>query len=586
MRGSDQLKQGKLDVAQRAFREALEIDPKNPKVLALLGLTYFRGNQFAEAQGVYETLVECAPTDASHRLNLGLVYLKLGDGPHAIDALEASRSLDPSQGRAVSYLGLAYARAGRYVEAYRSFLMAGQNELATEIEINLTASERDQIQSQLGRTPTGAPPPAPVPAAPDAAEPRKTAHTVSRTASSPIPGQRARTISEDDLTAKAEAAVRSAAAPSPELSSPEITIVPPAPPAPQPSLTESQQFVIPKIDTAVPQVLAPGHSMVSMAVAAAAPSTPAPMLTSAGGTPPQPLSELATQQLVRPDDGDAPFEIAPGGALVMRVNERVMTRLDGVHITSGDLAYEPATRRSRGHQTEERFDYGQSPLFNVTGTGYLIAAPTTTGTFNAVVLDDDILYLREDLVFAFEGTLRWENGNVPGLRDKLPVVQFRGDGALVLRTKRPLVRVKLPTNGVVLVDAERIAGWIGRVIPRAVVPAADGPLGTMCVECTGEGIVLVEPAPPPSPITAEARAPATITASATPSPVPAKAQPPRPPPAAPAHAEVDLDAEDSAIDVDADTVLPTMGVRGGLPGGAELEDTGAAEAAIDRLDEI
>jgi hypothetical protein len=34
------------------------------------------------------------------------------------------------------------------------------------------------------------------------------------------------------------------------------------------------------------------------------------------------------------------------------------------------------------------------------------------------------------------------------------------------------------------------------VIPRAVVPPPGGPLGAMCIECTGEGIVLVEPAPP------------------------------------------------------------------------------------------
>jgi len=98
-------------------------------------------------------------------------------------------------------------------------------------------------------------------------------------------------------------------------------------------------------------------------------------------------------------------------------------------------------------------------------------------------------------VFAFEASLRWENGNVPGLRGKLPVVQFRGNGAVALRLARPLVRVKLPAQGVVFIDAERLAGWIGRVIPRAVVPPPGGPLGAMCVECTGEGIVLIEPAP-------------------------------------------------------------------------------------------
>src|SRR5689334_14881954 len=152
-------------------------------------------------------------------------------------------------------------------------------------------------------------------------------------------------------------------------------------------------------------------------------------------------------------------------------------------------------RRSRGHNTYEAFDYRDAPLHAVSGRGYLIAVPGKHA-FSAVTHDDDILYLREDLVFAFESSLRWENGNVPGLRGRLPVVQFRGDGALALRLERPLVRVKLPQQGVVFVDAERLAGWIGRVIPRAVVPPTGGPMGTMCVECTGEGVVLVEPAPP------------------------------------------------------------------------------------------
>ncbi|HEX7704739.1 MAG TPA: tetratricopeptide repeat protein, partial [Kofleriaceae bacterium] len=152
VRGSELLKAGKLEEAQKAFRAALLLDGDNPRVLALLGLAHFRGNQFEQARAIYEDLVERAPTDASHRLNLGLVYLKLGDGAKAINSLEASRALDPSQGRAVSYLGLAYARAGRYAEAYRSFLLAGQNELASEIESNLTTAERDGIHSQLQRS--------------------------------------------------------------------------------------------------------------------------------------------------------------------------------------------------------------------------------------------------------------------------------------------------------------------------------------------------------------------------------------------------------------------------------------------------
>jgi hypothetical protein len=258
-------------------------------------------------------------------------------------------------------------------------------------------------------------------------------------------------------------------------------------------ITDSTQFVMPRAEPIAPAQGLTGPSMISHAVASATPSGVIRVRPRSGGAPPLPLSDLATHDLIRPDDGDEVFEIGPSGALVVRVTERVLTRLDGVHITGGDLSYELATRRSRGHHTDEPFDHGGSQLHAITGRGYLIAVPGTHA-FAAVSLDDDILYLREDLVFAFEASLRWENGNVPGLRGKLPVVQFRGDGAVALRLARPLVRVKLPAQGVVFVDAERLAGWIGRVIPRAVVPPPGGPLGAMCVECTGEGIVLIEPA--------------------------------------------------------------------------------------------
>ncbi|HEU0032290.1 MAG TPA: tetratricopeptide repeat protein [Kofleriaceae bacterium] len=608
VRGSEMLKQGKLDQAQRVFRAALEIEPDNTKVLALLGLTYFRGNEFAAARSIYEELVRRSPTDASHRLNLGLVYLKLNDAEQAIDALEASRALDPSQGRAVSYLGLAYARAGRYAEAYRAFLLAGQNELASEIESNLSDAERDGIQAQLGRTPAGpmptlarpepaaaeppAPAPAPAPAPPTARamtpppveefdEPRPKPDPRTKPPSAPPKGRAAtfrpepvRRVSTVEIGARRDVprdADESSIESSPDItieraSDPGIAVSEPAreePPvagaAPQPMpavaagaapqpMTVSQQFVLPQPDPAAPQPV-DGHSMVSMAVAAAAPAPAAAARTPAGGFAARPLSELATEDLVRPDDGTDAFEIAPNGTLIVRVADRVMTRLDGVHITGGTLAYEIAMRRSRGHQTDERFDAGGSPLHAVSGKGYLIAVPGKD-MFVAIALDDDILYVREDLVYAFESSLRWENGNVPGLRGKLHVVQFRGDGALALRLSRPLVRVKLPPQGLVFVDAERLAGWIGRVIPRAVVPPVGGPMGAMCVECTGEGIVLVEPAE------GTAVAPSAIVAAVPAPPPPPKSDAtPAPPPeladfAAALQDAVGEDAPDSPAGTD------------------------------------
>jgi hypothetical protein len=533
LRGSELLKSGKLDEAQRVFRAALALDAGNARVLALLGLTLFRSGNFAQAQPIYEQLVERAPSDPSHRLNLGLVYLKLGAADDAIAALEASRALDPSQGRAVSYLGLAYARAGRYAEAYRAFLLAGQHDLASEIESNLTASERVDIHAQLQRSglePSLLPDDVdtqrakPSVLSEAASDPRVTPERSAsdyphriverRAEPPPTPPPPAPVSLEPAATGPAALAASAAdlAVPSRELTGPRMT--------------ESLQFVLPTSAT-LPKP-ADGQSMISVAVEAASPTSAAASTgrVAAGSHPPQPLSQLATDELVRPDDGDQPFELTASGALVIRIVERVLTRLDRVHVSGGDLAYEPATRRSRGHQTEERFDHGGPQLHAVTGRGYLIALPGKE-VFTAVTLDDDIFYLREDLVFAFQDSLRWENGNVPGLRGRFPVVQFRGDGAVALRSAEPMVRIKLPAQGVLFVDARRLAGWIGRVIPRAVVPPVGGPMGEVCVECTGEGVVLVDPAgDPPMLAPRELATPPRIRATNPPPPPSAGADKP------------------------------------------------------------
>src|SRR5690606_25809190 len=114
--------------ARKAFAAALELKPDDAKALGLLGLVCFRMGDFQGALPVYQKLVAIHRNDASHWLNLGLVHLKLNDAASAIIELERSRELDPSQSRAVSYLGLAYARSGKYAQAYLAFLQAGDAE--------------------------------------------------------------------------------------------------------------------------------------------------------------------------------------------------------------------------------------------------------------------------------------------------------------------------------------------------------------------------------------------------------------------------------------------------------------------------
>ena len=246
-----------------------------------------------------------------------------------------------------------------------------------------------------------------------------------------------------------------------------------------------------------PALIIDSHGAISRAVADAAPTAAgAPTArASVGARGPQPLSEFATARLVRPEDGDQPFELAAGGYLIVRISDKMYARTEGVDVTGGALTYEPAMRRARGQSRGEPFATGGRPMFQVSGQGHLIAAPLG-GQFTAVSLDDDILYLREDLVFAFEPLLRWENGHVPGSRATIPMVQFRGTGAIAFRTARPLLTVKLAADKVLYVDAGALAGWIGRVVPRAVTAADAGGAAELFVECSGEGVVLVEEPPP------------------------------------------------------------------------------------------
>jgi tetratricopeptide (TPR) repeat protein len=466
--GGELLRSDRVEDARRAFEAALALRPDDHKALGLVGLACFRLQAFGDAQTVYEKLVDAFPDDASYRLNLGLVHLKIGEPARAIAELKRTRELDPSMSRAVTYLGLAHARAGEYLEAYRAFRHVGQDELAAEMAGYLTpeqirAAEAPAPRQRAART---LPPPAPgaragreVETAVEREPDRAAAHEVDAA----IPTR------EADVVAEAEEV--------------DTQVIDRAPEVPHPVATAAGE---------------PG--VISQALEVASPAAAAETAASrsyAGHSPPVSISEFATARLIRPDDGDHPFEIAAGGLLIVRVRGRVLSRTEGVVVSGGELAYELATRRVRGAQSDAPFS-GERPLFVITGDGYLVAAPIGH-SFAAVRLDDEVLYVREDLVFAFEDQLRWENGYVPGSDAQISVVQFRGQGCVAIRTRKPTLALKLVSERVLYVDAEALAGWVGRVVPRVVAPAAAGEASALFVECSGEGVVLLDhdPSAPP-----------------------------------------------------------------------------------------
>jgi len=189
--------------------------------------------------------------------------------------------------------------------------------------------------------------------------------------------------------------------------------------------------------------------------------------------------------------GQAPAPAIPSGALRLSVVDEAHVRDDGVLAGAGDLKWTPALRRSQGRHTTERLGAEGARFFRLTGPGdvWIAGAPSR---WLPVSLTEDVLYVREDRVLAFDGTLSWETGTVPGA--DLRMLQFRGVGVVALALGESPVAIKVTEDRPTLLTASRLVGWVGRLVPHSA-PArggSDTEPAPFQVLCQGEGVVLLD----------------------------------------------------------------------------------------------
>lgn len=133
-RGTELLAQGDADRARAALERALELGPKDAKVLALLGQACYRQGQFDDAAIAWQRLVDENPVEPAARVNLGLAFLKAKHHEEARRQLEIALDLNPDHRKAMGYLGLALLESGDPAAAREWFRKAGSDHMVARCD--------------------------------------------------------------------------------------------------------------------------------------------------------------------------------------------------------------------------------------------------------------------------------------------------------------------------------------------------------------------------------------------------------------------------------------------------------------------
>lgn len=390
-------------------------------------------------------------------LDRGSAALAGGDAAAARDALERALALRPKHAKALALLGEACYRQGRFDDAVAAWQrLVDDNPVEPAARVNLGLAflkakrhpeARKQLEIALDLDP----------------EHRKAMNYLGLAlleSGSPVDAREwFRKAGSDQMVARCDEVIAGG----------WQTL--PLPAAPEASAAGPLAFE--PLSTPVPGGLAPLD---------AAPQPPAPS-----------FAAWSAARRVHSGAGE-PFGEREG-VLAVQVRGEVRVRLDRLLAVRGRVALAEELKRFRGRATDQPFGEGSARMHRASGEGELLLS-SAGRRFTALELDGDAAYLREEVVFAFEGGLSFENGRVPSSTDAaLNLVHLRGRGRFILATAGEPVALEVLPAAPLRVPLQALVGWSGALTPR-IVPLAepgDEPARAV-VELAGEGRVLADPA--------------------------------------------------------------------------------------------
>lgn len=218
---------------------------------------------------------------------------------------------------------------------------------------------------------------------------------------------------------------------------------------------------------------------------------------------PKPLADVLRSALVvfpqAPSPPSASAAIHASGALLVKAPEGFAVRAPLVRsltTAAADIAASPLMRQRRGFTLDEPLGGAASPIVDVLGSVEIVLGPEPGRHLIALTLRDEPLFLREDLLAAFDRRINYENGRLrleeSGEGDAIPMIQLRGSGDLVASLPEGVLTVEVATGSRTVVRGLSVLGWTGRVVPRALPPAESVAGVKGLVALAGEGMVLLD----------------------------------------------------------------------------------------------
>jgi len=444
-RGSELLQDNRVHDAKAELEQALSLQPSDPKGQDLLGIVYFRLGLYPRAIAIYERLIQMHPEAIEPRINIALCYLKTGQAALARSELERVVAQNPHHSRAWGYLGLCFQRLGDYERASYAFASGGHEAMARRV------LEMGAPQPPLSIRP--------VSMLPKTGEIREAA------------GEAVAELDRGDVAFRSDQEARER-----------------LPVGAWAATEPGREHVVPPPPN-LPSLVPPPPS------ARVAPSIPPPSsrLRPPVTAPRKALAAARDALLVFPRDLDVSLH-ASGMVLVQSANG-FATRMEIVRsmtYTRADAATK-LMRRARGRPLDEALGGEEDSIFELSGRGELVLGPPKGHKLEPIALDDEPLYLREDVLSGFSRGVGYENGRLPlGDGEAITMVQLRGPGTAILMLPIELRSIEVIEAQSVALRADTALGWVGRLGPRALV-ASEAPAGARgFVVFSGEGMVFVD----------------------------------------------------------------------------------------------